>query len=124
MALGPMAGCVIRLWPDEAVDLGLVLGEGIETTLAAATRIEHNGTLLQPAWAAGSAGNMGNFPALPGIEALTLLVDADESGAGQRAANKCSARWTAAGKEVVRLVPRQSGTDFNNIIEASGGRHP
>ena len=48
-ALGPTAGCVIRLWPDDAVDVGLVLGEGVETSLAAATRIEHRGTLLQPA---------------------------------------------------------------------------
>jgi hypothetical protein len=32
-------GCVIRLWPDDMVELGLVLGEGVETTLAAATRI-------------------------------------------------------------------------------------
>jgi hypothetical protein len=28
MSLGPTAGCVIRLWPDEAVTLGLVIGEG------------------------------------------------------------------------------------------------
>ncbi len=118
MALGPMAGCVIRVWPDEEVTDGLVLGEGIETTLAAATCIEHKGTLLQPAWAAASAGNMAKFPVLGGIEALTLLVDADESGTGQRAADECSARWTAAGKEVIRLVPRHLGSDFNDIIEA------
>ena len=48
-ALGPTAGCVIRLLPDDAVDVGLVLGEGVETSLAAATRIEHRDTLLQPA---------------------------------------------------------------------------
>jgi hypothetical protein len=118
-----MAGCVIRLWPDEAVELGLVLGEGIETTLAAATRIEHKGTLLQPAWAAATAGNMEKFPVLVGIESLTLLVDADESGTGQRAADKCSARWTAAGREVIRLVPRALGVDFNDlIVEAPNAR--
>src|SRR5262249_50561141 len=50
--LGPMAGCVIRLWPDDAIATGLVLGEGVETTLAAALHITHRGTLLQPAWAA------------------------------------------------------------------------
>ena len=49
LVLGPTAGCVIRLWPDEAVDRGLVLGEGVETVLAAATRIAHRGKLLQPA---------------------------------------------------------------------------
>ena len=52
-ALGPTARCVIRLWPDDAVERGIVLGEGVETTLAAATRITHRGTYLRPAWAAG-----------------------------------------------------------------------
>ena len=47
--LGPMSGCVIRLWPDDAVTTGLVVGEGVETTLAAALNIEHEGTMLQPA---------------------------------------------------------------------------
>ena len=78
-ALAPTAGCVNRLWPDAAVETALVLGEGVETTLAASTRIEHRGTLLQPAWAAGSAGNMANFPVLSGIEALTILVDNDSA---------------------------------------------
>src|SRR5439155_1208738 len=32
--LGPNAGCVIRLWPDDEVERGVVIGEGIETTLA------------------------------------------------------------------------------------------
>jgi putative DNA primase/helicase len=67
MSLGPTAGCVIRLWPEEAVDRRLVLGEGPETVLAAATCIQHRGALLLPAWAAGSAGAIGKFPILPGV---------------------------------------------------------
>jgi hypothetical protein len=114
-SLGPMAGCVIRLWPDEAVALGLVLGEGVETTLAAATLITHRGTLLQPAWAACSAGNMESFPVLAGIEALTLLVDNDANNVGQKAAAACCARWTAAGREVTRFTPKHAGDDFNDI---------
>ena len=115
MTLGPMAGCVIQLWPDDAVEQGLVLGEGIETTLAAATRIEHRGTLLQPAWAAGSAGNMAKLPVLAGIEALTILVDHDGSGAGQRAAEECAARWEAFA-DVTLLTPTSLGADFNDWI--------
>ncbi len=114
--LGPMAGCVIRLWPDETVTDGLVLGEGIETTLVAATQIEHRGTYLRPAWAAGSAGSLAKFPVLAGVKSLTLLVDNDESGAGQRAAEECSAKWTAAGREVFRLVPKAVGVDFNDLV--------
>ena len=113
-ALGPTAGCVIRLWPDSAVEIGLVFGEGVETTLAASTRIEHRATLLQPAWAAGSAGNMANFPVLSGIEALTILVDND--AAGERAADQCRARWGAAGREVTLLKPNLANADFNNVV--------
>jgi phage/plasmid primase-like uncharacterized protein len=117
-SLGPMAGCVIRLWPDEAVEQGLVLGEGVETVISAATRITHRGTLLQPAWAACSAGNLENFSVLSGIEALTLLVDNDASGRGQEAAAKCAARWSVAGREVTRLTPKIVGADFNDLVSS------
>jgi hypothetical protein len=113
--LGLMAGCVIRLFPDEAVTTGLCLAEGVETA-AAASQIEHKGTLLQPIWAAGSADNMARFPVLPGIEALTLIVDNDASGTGQDAAAACARRWLDAGREVTRLTPKMIGADFNDII--------
>ena len=115
--LGPMKDCVIRVWPDDMVTTGLVLGEGVESTLAAACQITHRGTLLQPAWAAGCADNMKRFPVLPGIEALTLLVDHDASGTGQDAAATCARRWLAAGREVIRLTPKVVGADFNDIIK-------
>jgi putative DNA primase/helicase len=114
--LGPNAGCVIRLWPDEEVGRGLVIGEGIETTLAAATRIQHRGTLLTPPWATGDAGHLQKFPVLPGIEALTVLVDHDENGRGQRACAECARRWTAAGREVTQLIPRIPGEDFADLV--------
>jgi Toprim domain len=113
--LGPMAGCVIRLWPDEEVTTSLCLAEGVETA-AAASQIEHRGALLQPVWAAGSACDMASFPVLPGIEALTLIVDNDASGTGQDAAAACARRWIDAGREVIRLTPKMIGTDFNDII--------
>jgi phage/plasmid primase-like uncharacterized protein len=115
-AWGPTTGCVIRLWSDDEVSQGLVLGEGIETVLAAATRITHRGTLLQPAWAAGDAGHIATFPALSGVGTLTLLVDSDENGIGQCNAAECARRWTAAGRQVIRLTPRLAGADFNDLI--------
>ena len=51
------SGGVVKLWP--ATD-HLVIGEGIETTLAAATRISHRGAPLQPAWAAAASGVLGS----------------------------------------------------------------
>jgi hypothetical protein len=117
--LGPNAGCVIRLWPDDEVERGLVVGEGIETTLAAATRIQHRGTPLRPAWATGDAGHLEQFPVLPGIEALTVLVDHDENGRGQLATAECVRRWTAAGREVIQLIPRIPGDDFADLVGVS-----
>jgi phage/plasmid primase-like uncharacterized protein len=118
MTLGQMAGCVIRLWPDEAVKQGLVIGEGVETCISAATRISHRGTLLQPAWAVGGSGNLKNFPILSGVEALTILVDNDVKSDGQKAAAKCAARWSAAGREVIRLTPKIVDADFNDVVRA------
>jgi hypothetical protein len=117
MALGPIGGAVVRLWPDEDVTHGLVIGEGVETVLAAATRIEHRGTLLQPAWACTVAGNVEAFPVLAGVEALTILADADANGRGQRAARRCAERWAAVGCEVTILTPSQLG-DFNDMAKS------
>jgi hypothetical protein len=116
-ALGPTAGCIIRLWPDHEVTQGLVIGEGIETVLVAATRFEHRGTLVQPAWAAGDAGHLARLPILAGIRALTLLVDNDKNGRGQGAADACARRWTRAGREVTRLTPRAVGSDMADLME-------
>lgn len=89
---------VIRLVPDEDITIGLGLAEGIETALAVIQR-----TGWSPVWAATSAGAMGKFPLLPGIEALTLFADAD--GTGMEAARACGKRWAAAGREVRLLAP-------------------
>src|SRR5262249_48950263 len=115
-SLGPMRGCVIRLWGDEDVTTGLVIGEGVETTLSAATRFACRGTLLRPAWAAASAGNLENFPVLPCIEALTILADNDANERGQDAAKQCAARWAKAGREVILYTPRDTGCDFNDAV--------
>jgi hypothetical protein len=122
LSLGPTGGGVIRLSPDDEVTTGLVIGEGLETVLAAMTRIEHRGTQLRPAWACGSAGAMRTFPVLAGIEALTILVDADHLDCrrgvypGQDAARGCAERWAAAYREVTLLTPRDLGVDFNDLV--------
>jgi hypothetical protein len=114
--LGAKRGAVVKLWRDEEISFGLVIGEGLETVLAGATRIQHGGTLLQPAWAVGDAGSLAAFPVLSGIESLTILVDNDATGTGRRAAVECSRRWTAAGREVFRIVPARCGDDMNDLV--------
>ena len=106
-------GGMVKLWPAGP---RLVVGEGIETTLAAATRISHRGAPLQPAWSAVSAGTLGSLPVIPGIEELVILVDHDVNGAGQAAAFRLSERWSRAGRRVVRLTPKRPDTDFNDLV--------
>jgi hypothetical protein len=111
MTLGPKAGAAIKLSADADVTHLLTIGEGLETTLA--------GMLLgyRPAWAVGDTGELSKFPVLSGIESLTILVDHDKSGAGQRAALECSSRWTGAGREVFRIIPERCGDDVNDIVQ-------
>ena len=113
--LGSWTGGAVKLWCDSDVTTGLVIGEGLETTLSAALSIIHHGKRLQPAWCLGSAGNIKHFPILPSVESLIILVDNDVEG--KRAAEHCAQRWSAAGKEVRRLIPRREGSDFNDIVQ-------
>jgi hypothetical protein len=114
--LGRVGGAAVKLDADTDVGHGLVIGEGVETCLAARM------LGLKPCWALGSAGAIRSFPILGGVECLTILVDndpPDKNGrrAGQEAAAECSQRWTAAGREVRRIVPRQAGHDMADLAE-------
>jgi putative DNA primase/helicase len=111
MALGPKTGAAIKLSADEDVTMGLTIGEGLETVLSAMQ------LGFSPAWALGDASNVRNFPVLSGLESLTIIVDNDESGTGQRAAFECSSRWTSAGREVFRVIPDRCGEDINDIVQ-------
>jgi DNA polymerase len=100
-----LAPRAIKLWPAGEQ---LFLGEGIETTLAAATRLG-----MRPAWAAGSSSNIKKFPVLAKAR-LTLLVDNDASGI--EAAKIFAQRWRAVGRKVERRRPKRNGADFNDIV--------
>jgi hypothetical protein len=101
----------VKLWP---AGTQLVVGEGLETVLAAATRIPYSAAPLQPAWALLSSGAVERLPVLLGIEHLIILVDHDP--AGKAAALICRNRWQRAGRTVVELMPPQPWTDFNDLV--------
>jgi hypothetical protein len=113
MALGRMGA--VMFWPLNGSEQ-LVVGEGIETVLAAATRITFKNAPLTPAWSAIARNGLGAFPVLPCVERLILLADHDENGEGQKAVAHCRQVWTAAGRTVVALVPKQTGWDFNDVV--------
>ena len=106
--LGIASGSAIKLDADEAVTMGLTVGEGIETCLAA----RHLG--FRPVWALGSVGAIAAFPVLAGIEGLTILAEKDDSGASQRAVQECGKRWHDAGREVVIVEPKAG--DINDAL--------
>ena len=76
--------------------------EGVEDALAVML------TGWRPVWAATSAGAIARFPVLPGIEALTIFADADQSGVDN--ANSCAERWAQASRETAII----SATEFAN----------
>jgi putative DNA primase/helicase len=106
--LGRAKHAAIKLDADENVTLGLTVGEGLETCLAA--RLAGFG----PVWALGSASAIAAFPLLSGIEAITVLGEVGDGGANHRAAQTCAARWIEAGREAFMVEP-QVGSDLNDV---------
>src|SRR5262249_15271274 len=94
----------------------LVAGEGIETVLAAATRIPYRGAPLTPAWSVVAEGGLRRLPVLSDVARLILLVDNDENNVGQSAAERCQRIWKSAGRATVPLTPKQKGWDFNDVV--------
>ena len=109
--LGPAGGAAIKIDADTDVEQGLHIGEGFETCLA--------GRALgyRQTWALGSAGAIGKFPVLSGIDALTILGETDDSGDNIANAKACALRWIEAGREAWLLRPNIAG-DMNDVVRS------
>jgi len=105
----------VKLWPAQR---GLVQGEGLETTLAAATRITYRGHFLRPAWAMLSAGAIANCGPIAGVEFVVLL--ADNEPVGQQATRTAAQRLSANSSKVAVLTPK-AVKDFNDLVRARAG---
>jgi len=102
----PIAGGVIRLWPDEDVTTGLGVAEGIETALSLA----HGFT---PVWSLIDAGHLAKFPVLNGVQ--DLIIAADNDDAGRKAADECARRWSP--HAAVRVISADAdGCDLNDEV--------
>jgi putative DNA primase/helicase len=109
MMLGPCRGGVVRL--GEPGDV-LMVGEGIETCLAA---MQASG---RPAWAALSTSGLRSLDLPRDIGDVIVLADGDEPG--EAAAQECARRWKREGRRV-RIARPPQGMDFNDLLKA---RHP
>jgi putative DNA primase/helicase len=106
--LGRAKHAAIKIDSDCHVTLGLMIGEGFETGLAAQL------AGFRPVWALGSAGVIASFPVLSGIEAITILGEIGDGGANDRASRACAARWIEAGREAFIVEPLV-GSDLNDV---------
>lgn len=104
MTLGPCVQGAVRL--AEASD-GVMVGEGIETCLAA---MQATG---RPAWAALSTSGMRRLLLPPHVKEVTLLADADAPG--EAAAKDAAERWVREGRRV-RIARPPRGKDFNDLL--------
>jgi len=104
MALGPCVGGAVRL--AEAGDT-LLIGEGIETCLAA---MQASGL---PAWSALSASFMASLDLPQHVRDVIVLADGDD--AGERAASAAAHRWRDEGRRV-RIARPPRGMDFNDLL--------
>jgi DNA polymerase I-like protein with 3'-5' exonuclease and polymerase domains len=92
----------------------LIVGEGIETTIAGAMRRTDTSSTL---WAMGSSGSIGKLPIVSGFAGLTVLVDREASNVGLTNARACAERWRHAGRAASLAVPHQVKADFNDLVK-------
>jgi len=108
MMLGPCRGGVVRLGRPTDV---LMVGEGIETCLAAMQASR------DPAWAALSTSGLRSLDLPRDVPDVIVLADGDE--AGEAAARDCAFRWKRQGRPV-RIARPPRGMDFNDLLVNCG----
>ena len=104
MMLGPCRGGVVKL--GAPCDLVMV-GEGIETSLAAMFATGH------PAWAALSTAGLRSLDLPDAVRDVIVLADGDDPG--EAAARECAWRWKREGRRV-RIARSPRGLDFNDML--------
>jgi putative DNA primase/helicase len=104
MMLGPCRGGAVRLSAHSSV---LMVGEGIETCLAALQATGH------PAWAALSTSGLRSLELPDEVNEVVVLADGDEPG--EAAARSCALRWSRKDRRV-RIARPPRGMDFNDML--------
>jgi putative DNA primase/helicase len=110
MMFGSCRGGAVRLADPSDV---LMVGEGIETCLAAMLASGH------PAWAALSTSGLRSLDLPKDVREVIVLADGDE--AGEAAAQDCALRWRRQGRRV-RIARPPHGLDFNDLLSGRASR--
>jgi putative DNA primase/helicase len=104
MMLGPCRGGAVQLALPTDV---LMVGEGIETCLAAMLASGH------AAWAALSTSGLRSLDLPTAVQDVIVLADGDDPG--EAAARDAALRWHREGRHV-RIARPPRGTDFNDLL--------
>ncbi len=104
MMLGPCRSGAVNLGDPSDV---LMIGEGIETCLAAMQTTGH------PAWAALSTSGLRALDLPDCVRDVIVLADGDDPG--EAAARDCALRWMRQGRRV-RIARPPRGLDFNDML--------
>lgn len=109
LMLGPCGGGAVRLGQPGQV---LMVGEGIETCLAA---MQATGN---PAWAALSTSGLRGLHLPERVRDVIVLADGDDRG--EEAARECAFRFVTQGRRV-RVARPGVGQDFNDLLVGNEG---
>ena len=109
MMLGPCRGGAVRLADPEDM---LMVGEGIETCLAAMLATGH------PAWAALSTSGLCALELPKNVVDVIVLADGDD--AGEAAAQSAALRWKREGRRA--RIARPPHGDFNDMLMSGSPR--
>jgi DNA primase len=88
-----------------------MIGEGIETCLAAMQSTGHS------AWAALSASGLRSLEIPPDVNDVIILADGD--AAGEAAAKACATRLAGATRRI-RIARAPLEADFNDVLQSGG----
>jgi hypothetical protein len=108
--LGIVHRAAVKLDP---VATTLIIGEGVETCMAARQCMATGDIERAPVWAVGSVGAISFFPVLDGVKRLIILGESGEASA--QAVRLCGQRWQHAGRRV-QVLYSEIGSDVNDAL--------
>jgi putative DNA primase/helicase len=108
--LGIVHRAAVKLDP---VATTLIIGEGVETCMAARQCMATGDIERAPIWALGSVGAISFFPVLDGVRRLIILGESGEASA--QAVRLCGQRWQRAGRRA-QVLYSEIGSDVNDAL--------
>ena len=108
--LGLVHRAAVKLDP---VATTLIIGEGVETGMAARQCMATGDIERAPVWVLGSVGAISFFPVLDGVKRLIILGESGEASA--QAVRLCGQRWQHAGRRV-QVLYSEIGSDVNDAL--------